>query len=191
MDWSKIGDLVGAAAPIIGSALGGPVGGAAGALVASVLGVSAEPEAVKRAIEADPEAMVKLRAAEMDHARELRRMVIEAETSRLAEINATYRQELSSQDAYVRRARPTFMYIVAGSVLVEALLAGLIILVAPERLADLAVLYGALATPQSIAAGMCGVYLKKRSDDKAVAAGAPVGPPLLETIVGRLAGKGA
>lgn len=188
MDWSDIGKLVARAAPVLGTALGGPVGATAGALVASIFGVEATPHEVEKAIHSDPEAAIKLRQLEMENGRDLRRMALAAQTARLAEINATYRQELGSEDGYVRRARPTFLYIIAFSVLVEVVLAGLVILVVPDRLSDLATLYGALATPQSIAAGMCGVYLKKRSDDKSVAATGQTGPGLLSSLMTRLGG---
>lgn len=66
MDWKAVGKTVATAAPILGSVLGGPVGmiaGAAGSLLASVLGVEADPEAVNKAL-MDPASFVKLREIE-------------------------------------------------------------------------------------------------------------------------------
>ena len=74
MDFKKIGDIVGGAAPWIGSLLGGKAGEAAGSLVASVLGCDPEPDAIEAAIKADPEALVKLKQAEMDHKVELEKI---------------------------------------------------------------------------------------------------------------------
>lgn len=183
--WDSIKNTVSAAAPLLGGALGGPAGAMAGKLVANALGTSEDPEEIRAALQ-DPEAAAKLRAAEQEHQRELRRMVIEAETSRLGQVNETYRREIASEDAYVRRARPTFLYVIAFSVAVEVLIA-LVAVSVGSSLTDLATLYQALAIPQGIAAGMCGVYLKKRSDDKAIAAGKqPTG--LLQGIVSRVAG---
>lgn len=170
MDWKDLAADVSKFAPAIGGALGGPAGGAVGTVLASVFGAENDAQAVSEAIQADPQAAAKLKAAEMDHAAQMRRMVLEAETSRLAEVNKTYRREVSSEDGYVRRARPTFLYVVAFSIAVEVLIAVLVVVMG-ESLADLATLYQALSIPQGIAAGMCGVYLKKRSDDKAVASG--------------------
>ena len=38
MDWSKVGDVVADAAPLVGTLLGGPAGGAVGGLVAKAGG---------------------------------------------------------------------------------------------------------------------------------------------------------
>jgi hypothetical protein len=51
-------------APAIGTALGGPLGGLAVSAIAEKLGVSAEVEAVTKAIQADPEAAIKLQQLE-------------------------------------------------------------------------------------------------------------------------------
>lgn len=185
--WDSIKNTVAGAAPLLGGALGGPAGAAAGKIVASALGTSEDPEAIQAALQ-DPEAAAKLRAAEQEHQRELRRMVLEAETNRLSQVNETYRKEIGSEDAFVRRARPMFLYVVAFSIAVEVLIAVYVIAVGAS-LADLATLYQALSIPQGIAATMCGVYLKKRSDDKAIAAGQqPQG--LLSGLVKRMAGSG-
>lgn len=68
MDWKDVGNVIGKAAPVLGAVLGGPVGaiaGAAGSLVAKALGSESTPEAVNTAIQADPEALIKLRELEV------------------------------------------------------------------------------------------------------------------------------
>lgn len=67
MNWKDIGRQVASAAPVLGAALGGPAGGAAGALIASVFGVENTPDAVEKAIKADPESALKLRGLEQRH----------------------------------------------------------------------------------------------------------------------------
>lgn len=67
MNWKDLGKQVASAAPVLGAALGGPVGGAAGALIASVFGVENTPDAVEKAIKADPESALKLRELEQRH----------------------------------------------------------------------------------------------------------------------------
>lgn len=67
MSWAAVGETVAKVAPILGGVLGGPVGivaSAAGALVSSVLGTDATPEAVQAQLSANPEALVKLREVE-------------------------------------------------------------------------------------------------------------------------------
>lgn len=63
MKWSDITEVVGKAAPLIGSVIGGPAGAGVGALVASALGVENTPEAVQAAL-GNPDALVKLKEIE-------------------------------------------------------------------------------------------------------------------------------
>lgn len=66
MKWNAIKGLVGAVAPTIGSAIGGPVGAGAGKILAQVLGVPAEPEAVQKALsEASPEQLAEIKKADL------------------------------------------------------------------------------------------------------------------------------
>ena len=66
MNWKSVGEAVATVAPILGTALGGPVGlvaGAAGSLVASFLGVEDTPLAVSKAIQ-DPSILLRLKELE-------------------------------------------------------------------------------------------------------------------------------
>lgn len=66
MKWDAIKGLVGAVAPTIGSAIGGPVGAGAGKILAQVLGVPAEPQAVQKALsEATPEQLAEIKKADL------------------------------------------------------------------------------------------------------------------------------
>jgi hypothetical protein len=57
--------LIGAVAPTIGTALGGPMGGMAAKMISEVLGVPNTPKAIDKAIqEATPEQMLELKKAE-------------------------------------------------------------------------------------------------------------------------------
>lgn len=77
MSWKSISNFVGQAAPILGGLLGGPMGAGAGALVAQVLGTEPTPDAVKKVLQADPEALTKLKLAELDHEQELARLQLD------------------------------------------------------------------------------------------------------------------
>lgn len=99
MNWSDIGNAVGKVAPILGTALGGPLGGVAGALVASALGTSNDPDAVNTALASDPAALEKLKEAEMANQLELQKLVITSEANRLADVqNARARQTANPKD---------------------------------------------------------------------------------------------
>jgi len=68
MKWDAIKGLVGAVAPTIGSAIGGPVGAGAGKILAQVLGVPAEPQAVQKALsEATPEQLAEIKKADLSY----------------------------------------------------------------------------------------------------------------------------
>lgn len=76
MQWESIaGKLIQAGAPILGGVLLGPVGssmgGMIGNIVATALGVPATPEAVSAAIDSDPTAAERIKAAESAHSNDL------------------------------------------------------------------------------------------------------------------------
>lgn len=76
MDWSDVAEAVGKAAPLVGSALGGPAGASIGAMVASALDVDATPGAVAAAIKSDPQAAVKIKEMEVRDAQHLREHIL-------------------------------------------------------------------------------------------------------------------
>jgi hypothetical protein len=63
-DWKAVGRRVADAAPMLGTALGGPAGAAIGAIVASTLGTANNPEEVMARLQADPEALMRLKELE-------------------------------------------------------------------------------------------------------------------------------
>lgn len=63
--WDKVLELIGDAAPVVGTMLGGPAGAAVGGLVAKALGVENKPEAIEEALKSNPEALVKIKELEL------------------------------------------------------------------------------------------------------------------------------
>lgn len=99
MNWSDIAGAVGKAAPILGTALGGPLGGVAGAFIASALGTSNDADSVHAALTADPAALEKLQEAEMANKLQFQQLLITAEQNRLADVqNARARQTANPKD---------------------------------------------------------------------------------------------
>lgn len=200
MDWKDIGGLVANAAPMLGGLLFGPAGAAGGKILASALGTKDDPEEIAKAIQADPEVMVKIRQIEADNARELTRLTLETETRQQAEINATMRKESEAEDSYVRRWRPTIGYVVAA----QLAMLGLAIFVAVggavvatfqgkpdvvQVLFDgLAALLTSLTAILATELAVLGVNISQRSKDKQVKAGHPPDPGLLGAFAKRLAG---
>jgi hypothetical protein len=84
MSWKDIASAVGGAAPILGTLVAGPAGGAIGGLIASALGVANTPDDVSRALATNPDAAVKLAQIEKDKAVELQTLLVQAEANRLA-----------------------------------------------------------------------------------------------------------
>lgn len=61
-----IKNIVGAVAPTLGTALGGPLGGAAASVLADALGCDNEPRAIEKAIQAaTPEQLAEIKKAEL------------------------------------------------------------------------------------------------------------------------------
>ncbi len=75
--WDKIKSLLGSAAPLIGTVIGGPAGGAVAGMVASALGVDSSPEAIERALINNPDALLEIKKLELENAQEFKRLAIE------------------------------------------------------------------------------------------------------------------
>lgn len=112
MSWDGARKLIGATAPMLGSLLGGPAGGAVAGMVASALGCEPTPAAISAAA-ADPKSAIKLRELELAHAQELQRMSLDAASTDLAQVNETMRAETKSDDGFTRRWRPFWGYMSA------------------------------------------------------------------------------
>ncbi|NBR39230.1 MAG: hypothetical protein EBT93_07405 [Alphaproteobacteria bacterium] len=67
MKLGKLKNVIGAMAPTLGQAMGGPLGGMAGKVIAGALGCDPNPAAIDKAIqEATPEQLAQIRAADLD-----------------------------------------------------------------------------------------------------------------------------
>ncbi|XAO36642.1 hypothetical protein WP1_003 [Pseudomonas phage WP1] len=95
MDWKDIGSKIGAAAPALGSLLGGPAGAAAGAIVATALGSKADPASVASALDANPEALARLAELQSAERVRLQELAIQAEQNRLQPEQNQLQAELS------------------------------------------------------------------------------------------------
>lgn len=87
MTWNDVGKLIGKTAPDLG-ALFGPMGSVIGTLVAKVLNVTSDPDAIVDALKTDPNALEKLLALQTE--------LMQAETQRLQTINQSMQVEVQS-----------------------------------------------------------------------------------------------
>jgi hypothetical protein len=141
----------------------------------AVTGADSE-EAAAQALQADPELLAEFRRhladVELERYRE--------DTKRLRAVNRTMGAEYGSNDAYVRRWRPTFGYAVALSwvVLFLALAAGAVwaVVARPQDagaiIAALGQMVSATGMLWSVALAVLGVSVWQRSKDKRAARGA-------------------
>lgn len=118
----------------------------------------------------------------------------------VADVNATIRAETQSEDEYVRRWRPKWGYVTAETWRVQtyAIVACMVAAtgaaimgkgeVVKVLLEGASNLVSALSIQWSVALGVLGVAVVKRSQDKAVAAGNPPPAGILSAIAARLPG---
>lgn len=110
MDWTTVGaKVVSLGAPMLGTALGGPLGGMAGKVLADAFGAAAAtPEAVHAAI-SDKAADLKLAAEAAQKAeREWMSALAEIGKAQVSEVGETMRAEAASEDVLQRWWRPLY-----------------------------------------------------------------------------------
>lgn len=190
MNWlDLIAPLAKLGAPLLGSALGGPLGAAAGKIVADAFGTSATPAAVQSAIvAADPAA-----AAEAAAAAEQQWLATLAEVGKtqLAETGLTMRAEIVSEDALQRWWRPLYALELSlvecpGFVLtlLHALWSG-----SGASISGFAELSGLLMAYFAARFGVLGVYVSGRSREKQAAFTGEHVPSLVGQVVSAVTRK--
>jgi len=187
MDWTHVATkLVTLGAPMLGSALGGPLGGMAGKLVADAFGAAAAtPDAVHAAI-TDKSADLKI-AAEAAQKAESEWMEALAEIGK-AQVNAvgeTMRAEAMSGDLLQRWWRPLYALELS---LIECPAFALTVLHAlwighEIGINGLASLSGLLMTYFAARFGVLGVYVNGRSREKQAALTGEGTPSIVGAVV--------
>lgn len=124
MDWNDIKGLIGKGAPLIGTLLGGPAGGAVASLVANALGVEDTPDAISAALKSDPGALLKLKELEFTHKTRFQELMLEETKAHLADRQSARQREIEIQKA---GGSNKLMYIL-GSLIVVGFFASLIVL---------------------------------------------------------------
>jgi len=134
MNWSDIGNVVGKAAPLVGTLLGGPAGAAVGAMVANVLNVPNDPEAVNSVLLGDPDALVKIQELQINAKVQLQQLAVTAAENELKYANAQYDAEAADRDSARKLAgqqprdiiRPiiTFIMLLGALFIVVAIITG-------------------------------------------------------------------
>lgn len=170
MDWKDIAGAIGKHAPLIGTLLYGPAGGAVGGLVASVLGVGATPDEVAQALTTSPDAAVKLSQLEVERQTRFQELATEQAKAELVaavqsagDVNRTMQAEAASEHWPTYSWRPAIGFAVAidlgFSVAVVALayIGVMFCGVTPEVLSYLPAMLGAMAALVGVAMPILGI----------------------------------
>jgi hypothetical protein len=193
MNWNDLAKtVIGLGAPLVGAALGGPLGGAAGKLRADALGASAPtPDAVQRALaECGADSAFAMEAARKAEA-EWAAALAEAGKAQVTETGQTMRAEAASGDALQRWWRPLYALELS---LVECPAFALTMLHAlwtghAAGIDGFADLSGLLITYFAARFGVLGVYVTGRSREKQAASTGAAAPGLLGQVVKAVRGR--
>ena len=99
MKWSDIGNMVGKAAPLVGTLLGGPAGAAVGSLVAAALNVNSDPESVNAELVGNPDALVRIQELQVNAKIQFQQLAVSLETTRIQAEGAQYVAEAADRDS--------------------------------------------------------------------------------------------
>lgn len=111
------------------------------------------------------------------------------ETS-LHEVNQSLRAEISSDDKYIRRMRPTFGYLMAATWATQMFGLSYIIIFKTELSAIVMEGMASLSTIWAVGLSVLGIYVYKRSEDKKSFPRQPISiPPIIPPNISPLAPK--
>lgn len=131
MNWGDLKGVIGKAAPILGTLVGGPAGGAVGALIAAGLGVNPTPDEVSDALLKNPDAYVKLQEIEANNRIQLQQLAVTAESNRLQAANVQFAAEAADRDSArkLAAAQPNDYTRQILTYAVTALIAGVVVMI--------------------------------------------------------------
>jgi hypothetical protein len=116
MNWSDIGKNIIKAAPLLGSALMGPTGGVVGTLIASQFGAERNnPEDVMQKINADPNAVLKLKELELTNQQKLAEIALEEHKATLQDIASARAREVQLAQSGNRDWMPSILALIVTS----------------------------------------------------------------------------
>ena len=100
------------------------------------------------------------------HAEEMAKIKSQEYETALSEINQSLRAESASTDAYVRRMRPTFGYLMAITWAVQMMALAYVVVFRTEKAQEVLEGMEALSTIWAVGLSVLGVYVYKRSEEK-------------------------
>lgn len=100
------------------------------------------------------------------HAEAMAMMKARENSEKLAEINKSLRAEITSEDKYVRRMRPTFGYLMALTWAAQMLGIAYVIIFDTPRAGVVMHAMASLSAIWAVGLSVLGIYVYKRSEDK-------------------------
>ncbi|MBI1301354.1 MAG: ribokinase [Alphaproteobacteria bacterium] len=100
------------------------------------------------------------------HAEKMAEIEIQNYQTTLSEINQSLRAEIASDDQYVRRMRPTFGYLMAGTWAAQMFGIAYVIIFETDKAGVVMAAMGNLSAIWAVGLSVLGIYVYKRSDDK-------------------------
>jgi hypothetical protein len=104
------------------------------------------------------------------HAEAMAKINMKQYEKSLSSINESLRAEIASEDKYVRRMRPTFGYLMAGTWAAQMFGLAYVIVFQTEKAAFILEGMAALSTIWAVGLSVLGIYVYKRSEDKKISA---------------------
>jgi hypothetical protein len=193
LDWKDLAQtVIGLGAPMLGTALGGPLGGLAGKILADAIGAAtATPSAVSDAIaQRGPDSAFAMEAA-LKAESEWQRALAEIGKAQVSEVGQTQRAEIASGDPLQRWWRPLYALELS---LVECPGFALVLLHAiwtghDAGINGLANLSGLLMTYFGARFGVLGVYVSGRTREKEAHLNGELVPGMVNKMVKALVKK--
>jgi len=192
MDWSDLaGKVIGLGAPILGGALGGPLGAAAGKMLADALGAGAPTaDAVSAALNAPADPNAAALAAQIAENNWLAALADVGKTQ-VTEVGATQRAEIASGDPLQRWWRPLYaleLSLLECPAFAVTLLHELWVghQAGISGFADLSAL---LMTYFGARFGVLGVYVTGRTREKQAGATGDLPPSLIDQLIKAVTNK--
>ena len=102
------------------------------------------------------------------HAEELARIKAKEYETALSEVNQSIRTEALSNDAYVRRMRPTFGYLMAITWAAQMLALAYVVVFETDKAKTVLEGMESLSTIWAVGLSVLGIYVYKRSEDKKI-----------------------
>ena len=130
--WNRIKNMMGSAAPLIGTLIGGPAGGLVGGMVASVLGVENTPQAIEQELKNNPDALVKLKALESEERIKFKALALQSSQLALEERKAELQDTQHARTQHKDHWMPSLLTL-ALALMVTGMFGALFIVEPPQQ----------------------------------------------------------